>query len=76
MSNIIIIGNGPAGISTALYITRAGIDTMIIGKDLITDGMEGARRLGAEIVSKNQKNMKDHLPDCNCIGCHTKKVRR
>jgi len=33
MSNVIIIGNGPAGIATALYTTRAGIDTTIIGKD-------------------------------------------
>lgn len=75
MANVIIIGNGPAGISTALYTTRAGINTTIIGKDhgalgkaseienyygfsqpisgkdLIANGMEGARRLGAEIVS-------------------------
>ena len=75
MANVIIIGNGPAGISTALYTTSAGINTMIIGKDhgalgkaseienyygfsqpisgkdLISEGMEGARRLGAEIVS-------------------------
>ena len=75
MSNVIIIGNGPAGISTALYTTRAGISTKIIGKDygalgkateienyygfsepisgkdLISEGIEGARRLGAEIVS-------------------------
>lgn len=33
MANIIIIGNGPAGISTALYTTRAGLKTTIIGKD-------------------------------------------
>ncbi len=33
MANIIIIGNGPAGISTALYTTRAGIDTTVIGKN-------------------------------------------
>jgi thioredoxin reductase (NADPH) len=75
MANVIIIGNGPAGISTALYTTRAGISTMIIGKDhgaldkaseienyygfsepisgkdLIAEGIEGARRLGAEILS-------------------------
>lgn len=75
MSNVIIIGNGPAGISTALYTTRAGIETTIIGKDdgalgkateienyygfsqpisgkdLIKDGMEGAKRLGAKIIS-------------------------
>ena len=75
MSNVIIIGNGPAGISTALYTTRAGIDTMVIGKDhgalgkaseienyygfsqpisgkdLITEGIEGARRLGADIIT-------------------------
>lgn len=31
---VIIIGNGPAGISAALYTSRAGIPTTIIGKDL------------------------------------------
>lgn len=31
MSEIIIIGNGPAGISAALYTVRAGIKTTIIG---------------------------------------------
>lgn len=30
MSNIIIIGNGPAGISAALYTARAGLDTTVI----------------------------------------------
>jgi len=68
MSNTIIIGNGPDGISTALYTTRAGIDTVVIGRDygalgkaseienyygfsnpisgkeLIANGIEGARR--------------------------------
>lgn len=75
MSNVIIIGNGPAGISTALYTTRAGIETTIIGKDygalgkaheienyygfrepisgkeLIENGIEGAKRLGANLIS-------------------------
>lgn len=74
MSKIIIIGNGPAGISTALYTARAGFDTTVIGKDdgalgkasevenyyglsepisgteLITNGVEGAKRLGVEII--------------------------
>ncbi len=74
MANVIIIGNGPAGISTALYTTRAGFKTTVIGRDygalakaaevenyyglnepmsgedLITNGMEGAKRLGAEII--------------------------
>ncbi|MGB8454602.1 MAG: NAD(P)/FAD-dependent oxidoreductase [Anaerocolumna sp.] len=74
MSKVIIIGNGPAGISAALYTTRAGIETTIIGKDygalekaskienyygfkqpisgkeLIEDGIAGAKRLGAAIV--------------------------
>ncbi|MGD9473754.1 MAG: NAD(P)/FAD-dependent oxidoreductase [Eubacteriaceae bacterium] len=43
MSNVIIIGNGPAGISAGLYTTRAGIDTTIIGKDY------GALEKAAEI---------------------------
>lgn len=74
MSKVIIIGNGPAGISAALYTTRAGIDTTVIGKDhgalgkakeienyyglaepvsgaeLITNGIEGAKRIGAEVI--------------------------
>lgn len=33
MASTIIIGNGPAGISAALYTTRAGIETTVIGKD-------------------------------------------
>lgn len=32
MSNIVIIGSGPAGVSASLYTARAGIDTTIITK--------------------------------------------
>ena len=31
--DILIIGNGPAGVSAALYVARAGIKATIIGKD-------------------------------------------
>lgn len=34
MANVVIIGTGPAGISTALYTTRAGISTTVIGKGI------------------------------------------
>jgi len=30
-SSVIIVGNGPAGVSTALYTARAGIETLVIG---------------------------------------------
>lgn len=33
MFDCIIIGNGPAGVSAALYLLRAGYKTVIIGKD-------------------------------------------
>jgi len=33
MNEIIIIGNGPAGISSAIYTSRAGVKTTIIAKD-------------------------------------------
>lgn len=34
MKKVIIIGYGPAGISAAIYLKRAGIDSLVIGKDL------------------------------------------
>lgn len=34
MNQVIIIGKGPAGISAAIYLKRAGIDPTVIGKDL------------------------------------------
>lgn len=34
MKKVIIIGNGPAGISAALYTVRAGIETIVIGNGL------------------------------------------
>lgn len=33
MSNVVIIGKGPAAISASLYTVRSGIETTIIGKD-------------------------------------------
>lgn len=33
MADVIILGNGPAGISAAAYTTRAGLKTLIIGRD-------------------------------------------
>lgn len=34
MLDVIIIGNGPAGVSAALYTKRANLNTLVIGKDL------------------------------------------
>lgn len=33
MSDVIILGNGPAGISAAAYAARAGLETLVIGRD-------------------------------------------
>lgn len=33
MSELIVIGHGPAGLSAAIYAVRAGIHTIVIGKD-------------------------------------------
>nr|WP_319489777.1 NAD(P)/FAD-dependent oxidoreductase [uncultured Caproiciproducens sp.] len=33
MADVIILGNGPAGISAAAYTARAGLNTIVIGRD-------------------------------------------
>ena len=33
MPDLVVIGSGPAGIAAAIYAVRAGLDTMVIGKD-------------------------------------------
>lgn len=33
MTDVMILGNGPAGISAAAYTTRAGLSTLVIGRD-------------------------------------------
>lgn len=43
-SKVIIVGNGPAGISAALYTVRAGIETTVIGKD--TGTLDKAAEVG------------------------------
>jgi len=43
MGNVVIIGNGPAGISAALYAVRAGIDTAVVGKG--TGALEKAEKI-------------------------------
>ena len=74
MPDVIILGLGPAGISTALYTARAGLETMLLGREggslaktdqignyygfpepvsgreLLKNGVEQARRVGASIV--------------------------
>ena len=33
MSDVIIIGYGPAGVSASLYALRSGLDVLMVGKD-------------------------------------------
>lgn len=74
MPDVITLGLGPAGISTALYTARAGLETLLLGREggslaktdqienyygfrepvsgreLLKNGIEQARRVGASIV--------------------------
>lgn len=43
MYDVTIIGKGPAGISASLYTKRAGLNTLIIGKD--GGALEGAEKI-------------------------------
>ena len=35
MSNIVIVGSGPAGVSAALYAVRAGVQTTVLTNCLL-----------------------------------------
>lgn len=43
MFDVVIIGNGPAGVSAALYTKRANLNTLVIGKD--NGALEKAERI-------------------------------
>lgn len=76
MRQVTIIGCGPAGISTAIYLKRSNIDCLVIGKDfgalkdypktienyygfkdpisgneLISNGIDQAKRLGVDVIT-------------------------
>ena len=44
MKDLIILGNGMAGMTAALYAARAGLDFKLVGRDEMI--LEGARRNG------------------------------
>lgn len=75
MYDVIVIGNGPAGISADIYILRANLKTAVIGKDggalekadiiqnyygieqisgkeLVSNGINQAKKLGAEYINE------------------------
>ena len=56
----IVIGNGPAGISAALYLKRAGMDVTILAKD-------GGALMKAEAIE-------NYYIWIRCVGFHTAKI--
>lgn len=69
MSKCVIVGAGPAGMNAALYLKRAGIDVLIIEKDVPGGEMLKTNRIenylgfesidGGELALKMSKQVKD-----------------
>lgn len=70
MPEVIIIGNGPAGISSALYTTRAGYKTTVIGRD--SGSLEKADKIenyyGFELPVSGKKLVVDGLAQAERVG--------
>lgn len=84
MADIIVIGNGPAGVSAAIYAARTGLKTVMIGRDngaldkaekienyygfdqpingrqLVTQGIAQAKRLGVHVVQSEVTGLEYH----------------
>lgn len=69
MKQVIIIGYGPAGISAAIYLKRAGIDPLVIGKD------QGSFAAGNEIID-NYYGFAESISGRTLIDNGIKQARR
>ena len=59
MYDAIMIGSGPAGLSAALYTSRAGLKTLVIGKD--RGALEKAERI------ENYFGMAEPISGCELV---------
>ena len=73
MYDVIIIGKGPAGISASLYIKRANLKILVIGKD--TGALEKAKTIENYygITASRQRNFRSRNKTSRIIRNTNKK---
>lgn len=68
MQDVIVVGAGPAGATAAKYIAKAGLNTLIVEKDVLPMDKTCAGGVSSQALESLDRNIPKHLVKRQCFG--------